>query len=197
MSEAQRGSGSAGVPQRIDVHQHAVPEFYVEWLAEHGQRSIGDRPQPAWSVESALAFMDSKQIGTGVLSVATPNVYLGAADERLRMARRVNDELAEVARTSGGRFRFFASLPLPDVDASLDEARRCLDELGALGVIVLTHVDGVYISDPTFRPVLELLDSRGSVLFVHPHVPPFEPAPRVNPGAPDIQRETGRAGIKN
>lgn len=182
-------------PDRIDTHQHAVPDFYVEWLAEHGQRSIGDRSQPSWSPESARVFMDSMRIGTSVLSLATPNVYLGRQEERTRMARRVNDELAGLARTSDGRFEFFASVPLPDVDAAVDEARRCIDDLGALGVVVLTHVDGTYVSDEQFHPLLELLDDRRSVLFVHPHVPPFEPAPGINPGAADFLLETVRAAI--
>lgn len=180
---------------RIDTHQHAVPDFYVEWLAGHGQRSIGDRQQPAWSAEAALSFMESQHIAKSVLSLATPNVYVGPQEERTAMARRINDELADLARHSDGRFEFFASLPLPDMDASLVEAQRCIDELGARGVIVLTHVDGVYISESRFQPILDLLDSRGSVLFVHPHVPPFDPAPGINPGAADFLLETVRAAI--
>jgi hypothetical protein len=37
------------------------------------------------------------------------------------------------------RFGFFATLPLPDVDAAVVEASRVLDDLGADGVAVLTN----------------------------------------------------------
>lgn len=181
--------------RRIDTHQHIVPDYYVEWLARYGLRTIGDRPQPDWSVSAALEFMHEMDIETAVLSLATPNVAVGPDDERARMARRVNDTVAELARAHTGRFGSFASVPLPDVAASVREAERAVDELGADGVIVLSHVDGTYISDPAFEPLLELLDDRSSVLFVHPNIPTFEPMPGVNPGAADFLLETVRAAI--
>lgn len=180
---------------RIDTHQHAVPDFYLEWLVQHGLGAIGDRSQPQWSASSALSYMERMNIRTSVLSVATPNVYVGPQAERTRMSRRLNEALAELARASAGRFEFFASVPLPDIDAAVEEARYALDELGAAGIVCLTHVDGTYISDSSFLRLLELLDDRRSVLFVHPHVPPFEPAPGINPGAADFLLDTVRAAI--
>jgi predicted TIM-barrel fold metal-dependent hydrolase len=181
--------------RRIDTHQHIVPDYYVEWLSGHGLGTIGDRPQPGWTEGSALEFMDAMDIETAVLSLATPNVYVGPAEERLLMARRVNDTVADLARERQDRFGNFASLPLPDLNASMHEAERAIDELGADGIIVLSHVDGTYISDPSFEPILELLDDRSSVLFVHPNIPPFDPMPGVNPGAADFLLETVRAAI--
>jgi predicted TIM-barrel fold metal-dependent hydrolase len=189
------GVSSSDRPGRVDTHQHALPDFYLEWLQRHGLGSIGDRAQPSWSSAAATSYMERMGIGTSVLSVATPNVYVGPQIERIDMARRVNDALADLARTSGGRFEFFASVPLPDVDAAVEAARHAIDDLGAAGVICLTHVDGVYISDEKFGPLLEFLDERGAVLFVHPHVPPFDPAPGINPGAADFLLDTVRASI--
>lgn len=180
---------------RIDTHQHIVPDYYVDWLAGHGLRTIGDRAQPDWSAAGALEFMDSMDIATAVLSLATPNVYVGPAEERLQMARRVNDTVADLTRDVPSRFGVFASLPLPDIAASLREAERALDELGADGIICLSHVDGTYISDRSFDPILELLNDRSSVLFVHPNIPPFDPMPGVNPGAADFLLDTVRAAI--
>jgi hypothetical protein len=53
---------------RIDVHQHVVPALYAEALASHGGDPSGSAT-PSWSLESAIAFMDSQQITTGILSV--------------------------------------------------------------------------------------------------------------------------------
>jgi predicted TIM-barrel fold metal-dependent hydrolase len=52
--------------------------------------------------------------------------------------------------------------------AALDELRRALDELGAVGVTLSTSVLGKSLGDPAFAPIFEELDRRRSVLFVHP-----------------------------
>jgi len=52
---------------RIDVHQHVVPALYANALASHGGDPSGSAT-PSWSPESAIAFMDSQQITTGILS---------------------------------------------------------------------------------------------------------------------------------
>jgi 6-methylsalicylate decarboxylase len=57
---------------RIDVHQHVVPPVWAQSLAAHGGDPSG-WSLPSWSPDSALAFMDSQEIATGVLSL-TPSV---------------------------------------------------------------------------------------------------------------------------
>jgi hypothetical protein len=53
---------------RIDVHQHLIPHFWAEALADHGGDPSGWH-HPAWSPQSAVEFMDSQQIATGILSL--------------------------------------------------------------------------------------------------------------------------------
>ncbi|HDS1118337.1 TPA: amidohydrolase, partial [Pluralibacter gergoviae] len=59
--------------QRIDVHQHVVPPDWVSALPSHGGDPSGWK-SPAWSPQSAIDFMDSLQIRTGVLSLTAPGV---------------------------------------------------------------------------------------------------------------------------
>ena len=47
-----------------------------------------------------------------------------------------------------GRIGLFASLPLPDLEASIEEAGRALDDLGADGVVFESNHHGVYLGDP-------------------------------------------------
>lgn len=88
------------------------------------------------------------------------------------MARRCNDYASELTQRHAGRFRFFASLPMPHVEASLAEATRALGLPGAAGVAVLTSYDGRYLGDPAFIPLLQLLDKLGAIAFVHPTAAP-------------------------
>src|SRR5512138_1984637 len=138
--------------RRIDVHHHIVPPAYARWLASEGVRDAGGRELPPWSVEDALALMDQHEIATAVVSVSTPGVHLHPGADRNGVARtkarEVNEFAARLAHDHRGRFGFFATLPVLDVDAALEETRYALDTLHASGVILLTNVQGRYLGAP-------------------------------------------------
>ncbi|MFM9682970.1 amidohydrolase family protein, partial [Streptomyces brasiliscabiei] len=78
---------------------------------------------------------------------------------------------AELTRDHPGRFGNFVSLPLPDVDGTLEEIPWAFDELGADGVALMTHTHGVYLGDQRLDPVFAELDRRRAVVFLHPTSP--------------------------
>jgi len=58
------------------------------------------------------------------------------------------------------RFGAFATLPLPDVDAALEELKRALDTLKLDGVVLLSNYDGYYLGDLRFDILLSELNLR-------------------------------------
>lgn len=179
---------------RIDTHQHIVPPAYAAWLERHGVLA-GGLLIPKWSAEGALDLMESAGIAAGILSVSTPGVHLGDDHEARAMARTVNEFASQVACDHPGRFGFFATLTLPDVDGALAEAAHALDVLGADGVVLLTNVRGVYLGDPSIEPLMEELNRRSAVVFVHPSELPSPPVPGIPPFVADFLLDTTRAGI--
>ncbi|MFF8784376.1 amidohydrolase family protein [Streptomyces sp. NPDC015125] len=179
---------------RIDTHHHITPPDYRDWLLSRGE-SAGGLPVPPWSAGSDLAFMDSQEIATAVLSVSTPGTHLGDDAEARHWARKVNDYAAETVKARPDRFGFFATLPLPDVDGALDEAARALDELGADGVILLANHRGTYLGDPAFEPLMAELGRRGTTVFVHPAALPGPTTPGIPPFAADFLLDTVRAAM--
>ena len=159
---------------RIDVHQHVVPPFYAQALASHGGDPSGS-VTPDWSPESAIDFMDSQQIATGILSVSTPSIVGWAHDERREMARRINEYTADLVAERPDRFGSFATLPLPDVDGALAEAEYALGTLHADGVVLMASYAGRYLGDPAFEPLWAELDRRRAVAFEHPGDTPGQP----------------------
>ena len=157
---------------RIDVHQHIVPQFWADALPAHGGDPSG-WSCPAWSVESALAFMDSAQIATGVLSLTAPSVQGWSGQEKRDIVRKVNEYTAGVVAKHPTRFGNFATLPLPDVDGSVAEIGHAFDVLHADGVVLLSNYEGVYLGDPAFESVWDELDRRHAVVFIHPAQPPI------------------------
>jgi predicted TIM-barrel fold metal-dependent hydrolase len=183
-------------PARIDTHQHIVPPAYAAWLKRLGA-AAGGLPIPDWSREAALAMMDEHAVRTGILSVSTPGVHFGDDDEARRWARDVNEYAAEVARDLPGRFGFFASLCLPDVDGSLAELAYAFDTLRADGVILLANCRGSYLGDEKFAPVFDELNRRKAVVFVHPSQPPgLESLPGLPTFIADFLLDTTRAAVR-
>jgi len=186
--------------RRIDVHQHVLPPRYTSWLRSQGIHDAGGRELPAWSAEDALRVMDDHDIERAILSVSAPGVHPDPSkrdDAGARaMAREVNEFGARVVRDHPGRFGFFATLTLPDVDGALAEAEYALDTLGASGVILLANSLGHYLGRSEDEPLLAELNRRESVVFVHPNVPPGPSVPGIPPFAADFLLDTTRAAYR-
>ena len=162
----------------FDVHQHMLPEVYLSGLAASGVDPAREDgfPTPHWSEEAALQFADQMGIGFSVLSISSPHVVQGDPDKGIELAQHVNDAMASFCAAHAERFGFAATLPLPMVAASIAEAERAYEELGALGVKVPTNACGVYLGDPSFDPLMEALDARCAVVTIHPTKPSAVPA---------------------
>jgi predicted TIM-barrel fold metal-dependent hydrolase len=116
--------------------------------------------------------MDALGIEFALISVSSPGVDLDAGTEQVRLAREVNYEGADAVRRHPLRFGLLASLPLPDVDAALEEIRRSHDDLGADGFVLMTNYRGIYLGDPRFDEVMDELDRREALVALHPTSPP-------------------------
>ncbi|MEU5658700.1 amidohydrolase family protein [Streptomyces sp. NPDC047737] len=159
-------------PGLVDVHAHFVTDSYVRRARAAGHELPDGVPAwPSWSATEHLELMDRGGISTAVLSVSSPGVHFGDDAAARALAREVNEDGAQTVRDHPGRFGLFASLPLPDVEASLVEAAYALDVLGADGVVLETNTHGVYLGDPRLEPLFAELGRREAVVFVHPTSP--------------------------
>jgi len=159
---------------RIDVHHHIVPKEYVDRLAEKGIKKGLGVPLPAWNANKALEVMDRNGIAVAMVSISAPGVYFKDAGVPLakELSRRTNEIISGLIADHPGRFGGFATLPLPDVDAALEEVRYAYETLKVDGVTMLTNYDGYYLGDPRFEPLFAELNRRKAVVYIHPGTPP-------------------------
>ncbi len=179
---------------RVDVHTHLIPPFWAEELRTHGGDPSG-WGSPEWSPEQLLRFMDDEGIAVSVLSLTAPGVDGWKGNDRVEMTRRVNDYGATLMAQNANRFGYFATVPLPDIDATLAEIERSYDELHVDGITLHSNYDDIYLSDPCFDPIWDELERRGATIFLHPTRPPMP----VLSGAPsplaDYPADTTRCAL--
>jgi predicted TIM-barrel fold metal-dependent hydrolase len=172
----------------VDVHHH--------WYSAELQRWWGrDRFDPNWSTAASLAAMDAAGVTTAMLSVTMPGIWKSSdVAGSVSLARLCNEQMTQTARDHPGRYGVIAALPLPQVDASLEEIRYALDVLHADAVGVLSSYESQYLGDARFAPVFEELDRRGAVLYVHPMAPTCctTLVPEVGPGTLEAPTDTAR-----
>jgi predicted TIM-barrel fold metal-dependent hydrolase len=154
-------------PHRIDFHHHFLPPRHVEMIT--AQRESG-RP-PRWSPAMSVEEMDRNGVATAIVSLVQPGIWLGDVETSRRLARECNEYGTTMAADHPGRFGLFAAIPLPDTDGSLREIEYALDVLKANGIGLMTQFDGKYLGDPAFTPVMEELNRRKAIVYIHPTQP--------------------------
>lgn len=155
---------------RIDLHAHVVPVDYRDQLPASHDAAAQSIP----GADRLLEDMDRWQIDGCVISMGG---NLAGTYDDARLARLVNEGLADIVREHSRRLGAIASLPLPDVDASLTELEYALDTLELDGVLLLSNYRGTYLGERILDPVFEELERRGVYCFVHPDFPPSQPLP--------------------
>jgi predicted TIM-barrel fold metal-dependent hydrolase len=155
----------------IDTHHHILPDFFWE-ETENANAPVGGLAPLRWSREASISFMDDAGIDIAVVSLSTPGVHTGNNAKARALARRCNEFSAELIHARPDRFGGFACLPLPDVDASLEELAYAIDVLKFDGFVLFTNSNGIYLGDSLLEPVFEELERREAVVYVHPNPSP-------------------------
>ena len=168
------GLQTAPANRITDVHHHFYPPDFIQaWLKSPPK---GEPPMPPpvqkWTPAVSLAQMDKSGVAKAMLSTSIRVNTLGqSAAESRDIVRRHNEFGIELTQKHTGRFGLFGILPMPDVEGSLLEIRHVLDTLKADGISLFTNYGDRWLGNMAFRPVLEELNRRGTVVYTHPVTP--------------------------
>ena len=163
--------------EKIDIHSHYFPPAYNQMLDRRNMKFLdGGFPRPEWNEEIHLSSMEKLGITYSVLSISSPHLHMGDAQEAIEVARASNEYGAELMKKYPDKIGLFASLPLPEIDASIKEIAYCKKELGVTGFALLTNSLGVYLGDSRLDPVMDALNREKSVVLIHPTKPQVVPS---------------------
>ena len=175
-------------PPSIDIHANFFPEANHKLIAEEGGRfelrlsrsdpkgpviQIGPlRVGPLRSAFSDLDVrrkeMDRQGVRVHALSLTYPMVYWADGDLGLRLARAMNDALAQAHTAFPDRFVGLATLPMQEPKLALEELDRVARLPGIRGAYLGTNIRGRELSDPDFFPLYERMEALRLPLFLHP-----------------------------
>ena len=173
----------------VDVHNHYYPEAYLREIERDsraaslsttatGERLIhyaGDYSvldEAHFNPAKRIADMERAGVAMQVLSLTVPGVHGEEAERGIELARVTNDALAEVCRNHPERFRAFATLPTQAPEAAARELERAVRELGLVGAMLYSNLNGLPLDDERFYPIYEAAEGLGAALLVHPIAPP-------------------------
>jgi predicted TIM-barrel fold metal-dependent hydrolase len=171
---AALGQAESATKYRIDIHHHFGPPTWVKAMTEGGQarsqnpRGLMQVANTTWTAEKTIEDLDKGGGAAAMLSITNPGLYLGDKAQTNRLARECNDFGAKAVQKYPNRLGLFAAMPLPDVDATLKEIAYAYDQLKADGVGFMTSFLDTWLGDLAYRPVMEELNRRNAVAFVHP-----------------------------
>jgi aminocarboxymuconate-semialdehyde decarboxylase len=171
----------------IDIHAHAVlgelfgaagtegPELGQDaegrpWfrVGDYVLRGVDYRGTAFMDPDLRIRQMDEMGIS---LQVISPNpltyFYTLDPDAGIDYCRRHNDLLAAVTAKHPDRLRAFATLPMQDIPAAVDELERAVTRLGMLGACIGTEF-GTDLDDPAMDPLYQRTVELEVPLFVHP-----------------------------
>lgn len=158
----------------IDVFCHFLPRKYIAAV-----RAVADMPQTMFERAEQIHAMVDLQARLNVIeefpgylqiiTLSSPPTEVLAPQKTVELSQLANDELAFVVASGGGRIcGFAATLPLNDVAASIQETRRTVEQLRAVGVQLFTSVLGRPLDDPEFLPLFDLLAELDLPILLHP-----------------------------
>jgi 5-carboxyvanillate decarboxylase len=133
------------------------PRAVVRRLADLGDERIAD--------------MDAAGIDHQILALTAPGTNVLDAATARSMATLANDMAAQAVRDHPDRFTALAAAALQDPDAAVAELERAVTRLGMCGLIVNSHVQGSYLDDQRFWPVLEAAERLDVPVYLHPNTP--------------------------
>lgn len=212
-----RGGRGGNAPQRpippdikntrgIDVHHHYAPPGWIKTLSDHDALNV--EAWKGWTPAQAVEAMDRGGVQTSYSSITVPGIYFaegfgnqqappGAkfANDVPALAREANEFGARMKQDYPGRFGIWASLPLPNVEASLKEVAYALDTLKLDGFGLSTNIGVRYLGDKSFLPVFEEINRRGAIIYTHPGAGPccLYAIPGVGPTTLEYSHDTARS----
>lgn len=162
--------------KKIDVFNHIWPQAFFDALT----RITGDmqditarsgRVPMMTDLNRRFEVMDMfGEDYVQILSLASPPLeHIGSPDQALELSRIGSDSMAELCQKYPERFPgFIGTAPLTHPEGMVEESRRAIEDLGAVGMQIFTNVRGKPLDLAEFEPFFAYMAEIGKPVWLHP-----------------------------
>lgn len=169
----------------IDIHAHFVDRDYLRELTDlmglscelteagqsllrRGSTTVAWYRDEFFDASARIERMDREGVDLRILSLSSPSVYEWPRRDQPGVSRYLNEKMAAYCKAYPDRFRWVAVLPLADPDAAISEIRYAIDNLGAVGISIGSHVGGQPLNHPDLEGVWAEINRRRLPVIEHP-----------------------------
>lgn len=159
----------------IDIYTHIYPTAYYQTMTRIAPQleNLGKRMRQVTKLhdlDERFREMDAYGDYRQIISLPQPPIEdVSTPEAGPELARVANDAMAEMVASHPDRFPgFVAAMCLHNMDATLVELHRAIDDLGAKGIQIFTNIQGRALDDPEFLPVFDAMADYDLPIWLHP-----------------------------
>jgi uncharacterized protein len=184
LKESAEDKGNADAIRGMQVQGLTIPAFAKSAGADASSRELRRRSRArhphfkiaraqGFDAASTLTAMDIEGIDVAVMYGTRGRQILChddlAPDYAAALARAYNNWAADYCKADPQRLKFAAQIAMHDVSMAVEEARRCVDKLGAVAVIGTPNpVKGQHLHDDACEPLWAALEQLDVPIGFHP-----------------------------
>jgi predicted TIM-barrel fold metal-dependent hydrolase len=184
LSESTEDKGNADAIMGMEVQGLAIPAHATASGATASSRELRRRSRarhPHFQVargrgfdpDSTLTAMDIEGVDVAVMYGTRGRQILMhddlAPEYAAALARAYNNWAHDYCRSQPTRLKFAAQIAMHSIPLAIDEARRCVRELGAVGIIGTPNpVNGQHLHDEACEPLWSALEELDVPIGFHP-----------------------------
>ena len=145
----------------------------IQEKSEEVNRKMGvDWNRKMHDFDENIADLEAAGMDMGVLQpTQTMFFYWAETAAAAELTRMVNEYTAQNVRKHSEHFWGLATIPLQDVELAVKELTYAVEELGLIGVVTGSNVNGQGFDEEQFLPFFEKVEALDVPIFIHPNNP--------------------------
>lgn len=118
--------------------------------------------------DARIQFMNQQDEQMQVLSYGNGSPSLISGEKVIELCRYTNDRLKAYIDHYPDRFLGFATLPMNEPQAAVEEFKRCVNELGFKGALIFGHPKGQFLDHPDYDVIFQTAEALDVPIYLHP-----------------------------
>ncbi|PNZ70083.1 amidohydrolase [Staphylococcus croceilyticus] len=124
--------------------------------------------------DKRIKFMDEQDVQMQVLSYGNGAPSNLEGERAIELCKKANDTLAEYVQEHPDRFVGFATLPINEPEAAIEEFKRCVNELGFKGALIMGHPKSGFLDQDEYDGLFAAAEAMDAPIYLHPSPVPSD-----------------------